>query len=722
MSFTFGLNPVLLVVCLLAAAGLTYWTYRRPVPPLSRARRGVLMGLRFLALFIVLALLFQPILRRLERQEHAPLLAVLVDDSQSLSLTGGVGDTATADLRAVVRSTLQQLNLDDLGGEARFFSFSGGVAPLPRTTNWADSLGFEGARTNIGQALDFAREELQDENLRGVLLVSDGRYNTGRNPLYVAERYPVPIFTLVVGDTTSARDVQIRRVTTNEIAYVGVELPLQVGLRAEDYGDARVTVSLSQNGQMLASAPVQLPNGTAEVPVDLSFTPTQAGLQRLVVSVTRLPGEATYRNNVESVAVRVLESKKKILLLAAAPSPDVSAVRQLLETDPNAEVTSFVQKGPGSFYEGTFPPDLGAFDLIALVGFPGAGADAAVMRRLAQAAENGTPLFFILGRQTDLNALRQYFADVLPAAPNTVRQNWDEAVFDATETGVQHPILAIAEAPPPSWQLLPPLLFNDSRWQTSPDARVLATVVIRGVALDDPLFVIRQRAGSRAAALLAAGTWRWLNLPPDLDAADAFWPGLLANTIQWLSTPQDDRRVRVQPIAQVFAGGDAVSFMGQVYDESLQPVSDASVEVQVTTPDGTRFPYTMEAVGNGRYTLDVGALPEGTYRYTAEATREGRVLGEDSGTFAVGALTLEFKETRADAALMRQIAQWSGGAFLAPAEAGGFPRLLQASEDFAPIVIEEARETKLWHRYVFLLLVILFLAAEWVLRKRSGMV
>lgn len=716
MTLSFGLSPWLLAACALVAAGLTYWSYHRTVPAVSPLKRAVLMALRFGALFIVLALLFEPVLRRQDTDTRPPVLAVLVDDSQSLTLAGGA-DTS----RAVPAQAVQAL-LDGLDGfdadELRLFSFSGTTRALPS----ADSLGFAGGRTDIAQALDHVRDAMKNDNLRGVLLVSDGRYNTGRNPLYTAERYSVPISTVVLGDTTRQRDVQIRRVTTNDLAYVDVALPVQVGLRADGYGGAEVAVTLARDGQVLHVQRVRLPADAAEVPVDLTYTPTEEGLQRLQVGVTRLDGETTYRNNIEAVTVRVLQSKRRVLLVAAAPGPDVAALRQLLEADPASRISSYVQKGPGAFYEGPFPTVLDTFDVVVLAGYPGRVADPAVTRRLADAARAGKPVLFVLGRQTDLNALRQGLGEVLPVQPDLVRTDYAEAVFVPTPTGLRHPILEQVGAPAVLWRRLPPLLFNTSRWQTSPDARVLATLEVRGVALNDPLLAVRSRGNTRTAALLGAGTWRWKNVPSDLEAAAALWPGLLANTVQWIAAREDDRPVRVAPVRTHFGGDEDVQFGGQVYDESLNPVDRASIQVEVTAPDGRVYPYLMASIGNGRYTLDVGLLPEGTYRYTATARRDEAVLGTDQGAFAVGGLTLEFKETQADAALMRQIAQRSGGAFVPASAAGDLAGQLRAAGTFTPLVIEETRSTELRHLYALLAVVIVLLTVEWFLRKRSGMV
>lgn len=264
--------------------------------------------------------------------------------------------------------------------------------------------------------------------------------------------------------------------------------------------------------------------------------------------------------------------------------------------------------------------------------------------------------------------------------------------------------------------------MNDSRWQPWPDTRVLAVNEVRGVRLDDPLLAIRHRDGHRSAVLLASGIWRWKNVPEDLFEAGEAWTLLFSNVLQWITTKEDDRPVRVAPTQQLFSGGESVTFNGQVYDESLNPIDGAEVELDVSAADGTRYPYAMDGIGNGRYALDVGALPEGSYRYSVVANRNGVPLGDDQGSFAVGALTLEFKETSANAPLLRQIAARSGGNFLDPVNLNALPDLLLQSGRFVSTFTEERQEEELRRMYVFFAIVVTLLTAEWLIRKRSGLV
>lgn len=742
MSFSFGLSPFLLAACLLAAGALTWWSYRRTVPPLSGWRRWLPASLRFVALALILFLLAEPVLRGVQTSEQAPILAVLVDDSESLRVTSrSVGDTsrratspeaddgargsdapddsAATPAASVIRSTLS--GLSSVRGDIRVFRFDRDARSLGAPASAADSLTLTGARTNLAAALETVRADLDGENLSSIAILSDGRYNAGRNPLYAAERSPVPIHTVTIGDTTGARDVQIRRITTNDLAYVGTELPVQVALRASQAAGEQVTVRLLRDGAPVDDATVRLPQGTSERVVRLSFTPDAPGLQPLTVAVTPLDGEATERNNTATQTVRVLESKRRVLLLAGAPGPDVGAVRRILSRDADTEVTARVARQDGRYYEGALPDDLSDTDVLVLMGFPSAAVSDADVNRVAEAVNGGLPVVFFMQPATDFGRLRS-FLGALPVTLDRARASSIEALIDPTASAMQHPVMQVQNAEDAPWEQLPPLQFNESRWSTSPDARVLATIQVRGMSIDQPALVIRRRAGQRSAALLASGTWRWTNLPDDFAAARPVWPGVLSNLIRWVAARQDDRPVRVSPVQDVFAGGERVEFTGQVYNESLEPISDATVSVTVSAEDGTEYPMTMDPAGNGQYEMDMGVLPKGTYSYSASARQGGAVLGSDDGRFSVGELTIEYREMRADPVLMRQIAERSGGQALTGSDADRLAEIVQQDAGFAPTTIRQEQESELWRWAVFLAVILACLAGEWTLRKRFGLV
>ena len=713
MSFSLGFSPFLLLASLLGAGALTYWMYQTAAVT-GWGRRG-LMALRFSALAVLLFLLMEPIWQRIATDEQPPVLAVLVDNTLSLS-GDGREDTAGMDIAEQVRQTVQRLPA--IEGEVRLFSFGSALAPLPETAGApAEPLRFDEERTDLAAGLEGVREQLRTANLRGVVVLSDGLYNTGRNPLAVAERYPYPIHTVVVGDTTQRRDVQVQRASTNDIAYVEVEQPVEAVIRGTATAGESVGVTLQEGDTVLDEQTLTLPEGDGERRVTLSFTPATEGLQQLEVVVSDIPEQVTDRNNRRTLSTQVLERRRQVMLVSGSLTPTTGAVRRALEADEDIELQSFTQRGSGGFYEGGLPDTFADVSVIVLVGFPGPATLAAERAQLAAAVADGTPVLYLHNRQADLDGLADAFGDALPARPDRRSAAATNVRPVLTQAGRSHPVFDGLEEALADLTRLPPLPYPAADWQVSPDARLLMQT-----DAEAPLLVLRSRAGQRSAAWLSTRLWSWFILPEELATLDALAPTMMANLIEWLATAEDDRLVRVAPTRPRFSGAEDVSFEGEVYNESLNPVPDATVQLEIEAPDGNTFPYTMRATGNGQYALDAGRLPEGTYAYTATATRDDAALGTDTGSFRIEQSALEFTQTQADASFMRQLAARSGGAFFTPDDVSGLATAVATDDDFAPDTRTLRSETPLWHLPYLLLLVVALLAAEWAWRKRAGLV
>ncbi|MEO0558553.1 MAG: hypothetical protein AAF170_10260 [Bacteroidota bacterium] len=711
MDLDLAFPPALLAICGVMATGLAIWSYGRSTPPVSGWRRVLLTALRATAFWLVLLLLFDPVWKRLTRSGEPPLLAVLIDSSESLTL-GTTGITPSER----VRSALTGLPDD---AALRFYTFDGDAAPRG-TALPDDSLQFVGERTDIAAALGRVEADFAGRNLRGVVLVSDGRSTDGRNPAYLAERFPVPVYTAVAGDSLSSRDVRLARVATNEVAYAGSPLPIRAGVRAIGYPGQRATVTVSENGRTLDRQEVTLQAGS-EVSADLDVTPSAAGLRRYTISVIPLDGEATTRNNTRTVSVRVLDDSRRLLLLAAAPSPDLTALRAVLEADRSLDVTVRTQRSPGRFYEGDLPATLGQFDLVVLAGYPGTAADASTVQRVATAIQDGLPAVFVLTRQTDLRRLAETLGDLLPASPSQIRPGFVSVSLAPTPAGAEHPVLRDVGVAPGRFRALPPLAASPTRWALRPGTRVLGTIQRGGTVLESPLLAVRQSGTVRTAALLGTGSWRWRTLPDDLADLQPAYPGLIDRLVRWTTAARDRRPVRVRADRALFGERERVTFIGQVYGEDFVPVEDAAITLTLRGSGGTTS-LSMRPVGNGRYLADAGVRPAGSYTFTAEATRGGGSLGQDRGTFGVGALAVEFREPGADIGLMRQIALRSGGAPVPLDSLGAFVRGLRSSGQLADRSFVREDATLLLTLPWLLALAVVLLATEWVARKRFGMV
>ncbi len=689
VDLAFAASPALLVLCTAAAGAFAWWRYRASVPRPAGWRFPTLVALRTAAFALVLFLLFEPVWTHVVRRSEPPLVALLVDTSESVALAPGVA--------ARVRAALADVPTDAV----RPYAFDGTARPAA-----LDSLRFDGERTDIASALARIESDFAGRNLRAVVLVSDGRSTEGRDAAAIAERFPVPVYTATAGDSLSGRDVRVARVLTNDVATVGTPFPIQTGVRAQGFGGRQTSLVISEAGRTVGSAPLALPADGGEATVDIAVTPTTPGLRTFTVTAVPLPGEATTDNNRMSVTVRVQSDVRQVLVVASGPGPDLAALRAVLDVDRGIRATYRTQRAPGTFYEGPLPDALGRFDLVVLAGFPGSAASPGDVERVASAIRGGVPALFLLGRTTSADRLAG-LADVLPARPAGGTSLVEQS---ASITDASHPVSTGLDG----LARLPPLAVPGSAWTLQPGSRTLATAGGR------PLLVVRQTSTVRTAALLGAGTWRWRTLPEGSEGLAPVWPLALDRLVRWTTAARDRRPVRVRADRARWGERESVTFSGQVYTPELAPVADADVVLTLRGPSGQTQTVPMRALGNGRYSADAGPQSPGATTFTAVATRGGATLGDDRGTFGVGRLSAERREPGADAAGMRLIALRSGGETVALDSLGAFVRLLRTTLADRPLVRRDA--TPVLGLPWLLAAILALLTAEWVLRKRSGLV
>jgi hypothetical protein len=144
-----------------------------------------------------------------------------------------------------------------------------------------------------------------------------------------------------------------------------------------------------------------------------------------------------------------------------------------------------------------------------------------------------------------------------------------------------------------------------------------------------------------------------------------------------------------------------------------------SIEI---TGEGEHIQADLHSLGGGRYEGAVEGLPPGEFTFRAIATRGGHEFGRDTGSFLVGGLNLEFLDTRMNAEVLQQLAYRTAGGYLACRDAGRLREMLGSLKSLSPSDEQKTEALEL-HRLPFMLvLVIALFSAEWIIRKRSGMI
>jgi hypothetical protein len=87
----------------------------------------------------------------------------------------------------------------------------------------------------------------------------------------------------------------------------------------------------------------------------------------------------------------------------------------------------------------------------------------------------------------------------------------------------------------------------------------------------------------------------------------------------------------------------------------------------------------------------------------------------------VGGINLEFQYTRTNTQLLRELARRTGGRSILVSEIDSLPGFLNQLPDFRAREVRHFESLELWNWPILLGALILLLAAEWILRRKSGM-
>ena len=687
-----------------------------PVPPFTRY---VLIGFRGLALTLLILAVCQPIFTLTRRSTVKPEIAVLIDNSLSMTLTDGAGNR-----EKMIRSMVGGKALEALSSAANveFFSISPSLHGVA-----VDSLRLDGPSTDIASAFRSLKNKT-GPRLSAVLLLSDGNYNSGENPLDEAERTSVPIFCSGVGDSLEQKDIAVQKLLTNSIAYIQSTVPVDVTVKVSGYENRVLTVNLLEDGKQLDRQNITLlPSGagrTAEYPVHFTFSPTAEGIKKYTVSVSALEGEVTKKNNTKSVFVKVLRNKMRVAVIAGFPNADVSAMMQGLHADHNIETSSAIQQPNGQFNGRPLSQfaGLSSADCIVLIGFPTEATTPSAIHMVSNAlTARGVPLLFIAARTLDLHRLKE-LGTFLPFTNQSDRID-EQAVFPNILPQQQYNVLVqSSENPSFDWNKLPPVFSSLGTFRAKPEALVLATTKVRGIIIDNPLLVSRSVMHAKSFAVLGYGIWRWKLLAGASGETENFFDPWISSVVRWLVTRDDNKELNVEPSKEIFSQGEVVDFLGQAYNANYQPVDNADIRVEVTAlSPRQRFETILRPLENGRYVGEFEALPEGDYSFTAEAKAGGTDLGKSEGRFSVGEQSIEFADTKMNKPILQQIAAVSGGEY---SDGGDFDRLVHdlAGRPFmSPAEQVTSTEFELWNLPALLSVIVALFGLEWFIRKRSGM-
>lgn len=682
-------SPAYVLLCILAGAGYALLLYRAKHPwPVSVNR--ALFALRAILAFILAFLLLGPIIRQVNNITEKPLFVILRDNS------GSVPEAVDSATLIQVKSELDQLreSLESKGYDVAVNNLSGEETTAPA---------YNEPTTDLHGALQTVSNRYEGKKFSGVLLVSDGIYNAGISPLFAS--YNFPVNTLGIGDTTQRMDIAIRNVAFNKIAYQGNKFPVRVEVILKGISDQRLNVVLLHQGRTIDQQTKDT-GRESFVAFDFQVQADQQGIQKYDVQVEVKPGESNVRNNRASIFVEVVEGKKKILVVAPSPHPDIKALRTVVEQNSNYELLLQI---PGITEQP--PVDIVPAE-IDLVIFHQAPDRMGKTRKLYNDfMANKNAAFFILGAQSDLVLMSR---EDLPLKLEGVPRDYDDVTPVVNTSFSNFTVSAEANSVVTEY---PPVSVPFGRFQFPLSARPLLFQQIGSIPTDKPLLAVEERQGRKIAIMMGEGFWRWRLDEFEQTGSAGGFDEIFGKLIQYLSTSDERRRFRSYPVKQEFSDVEQVVFESQVYNDIFEPVYGNNINIELTSDQGkvSRYSYVTNP-GNIRY--QIGGLGEGVYRYRSQTEINGS-KEEVRGQFVVVSKVVELQNLTADFDLLRKLATNTGGRFYA---AGSMDRLnaeLSEKEGTGVIRSEETYNAIINLKFLFWVL-LLMVSVEWFFRKYFG--
>ncbi|MBS1524640.1 MAG: hypothetical protein JST19_03260 [Bacteroidetes bacterium] len=677
------------LVCLLLGVLYAWLMYRQPVG-LGKSARHLLSVFRALAVFILAFLLVSPLIRSVAYDPQKPLILVAQDNSESIRLFKPAGFEAGQFVNNLAR--LKQ-ELGD-GYDLREFNFAGVLK---------DGLSgkFNGKQTDISSAVHQLNERFSNQNIGALVLATDGLYNQGSDPVYAARNLKTSIYTIALGDTVARRDLLIGNVNYNKTAFLGNDFVVEVLAEAYQAKGENIRLTVLEDGKQVFSQTDAVTSDNFKKIIPLKLTADKKGTRKFTINIAPVKNEISIQNNTETIYVEVLDAKQKILLLYDGPHPDISVIKQSIESNRNYEVKASLTSDLPSL-------KLNDYNLVVLY-----QAAENVSGALQNFIEKGkVPVWYIAGGQTNL----QQFNNEQKAVHISAGHDQVQEVFAQPVAGFS--LFTLSDSTINKLGHFPPLMAPFGDYRNGGNGQVLLKQKIGEVSTNYPLLMFSDENGHRIAVLTGEGLWRW-SLSEYQNYGNHHALEELANqVVQYLTVNSNRQRFRVYPAKNVFDEGENVILNAELYNDALELLNSPDVKIDLKSDSGKNYSFLFTRTGQS-YQLDAGTLPSGDYSYTA-SVKLGTQSLTANGRLTVKPLTLETRQTAADHKLLYQLAKQSGGQMLMSSQIGELAGLIRKNDNIKTIVYEDKRYSDLIDlKWVFVLVVVL-LSAEWFIRKREG--
>lgn len=661
------------------AALISFYQYFNDIRKKEDRSLWIALIIRFLSVFFLLILLFNPQYKKFTSFLKKPVLVVAFDNSSSINFLNQ-SQRANQFLTQFKNSERLKERFD-----ISYYTFG-------NTIGVNSELTFKESQTRINDLFN-AVDKIYNDKSMATVLISDGNQTFGRDYSFITKKEGHKVFPVVLGDTSNITDLKISRINTNKYAFTGNKFPVEIFLSYEGSNPVKAEIMLysGENTIFKEALNFEAPRGT--IIKNINLEAGKPGIKVYRAQISFLDEEPNKTNNTKEFAIEVIDQRTEVLVVSDMLHPDLGTLKKSIESNEQRIV---------KFTKSRVSQQVIDQSQLIIIYQPNA-AFSDLFKVLEQQKRN---YLIITGTRTDWNFL------------NNIQKNFSKEWVRQTEDiqGDLNSSYSSFNIESLSFEDYPPLEGYLGNLSFSIPFETLLFERIRNVKLENPLLATYENNGNRFAILNGENIWKWRahNYVKDTNFKD--FDLLLGKLVFYLSTNKKRERLTLdyQPF---YDGSNELKISASYFNKNYEFDSAATIILQLNPkPSGKKLEIPLVLKGN-YYEADISTVPSGAYDF--KVTVAGENISK-SGQFRILDFDIEKQFLKADLERMQRLASSTSGKLFYAEEFEKLEEQLLQDADYKPVRQSKAEVVSLIDFRMLLFIIIVLLSAEWFLRKYKG--
>lgn len=695
---------------LIACALLIYLTATLLTRPeyISRKKRNFFFVLRLLSTAALISAILSPVLKLTWDIDKPPEYLVLVDASASMAVSESNGRRFYPILESIKRGDWTS-NIKKRGALLRWMLFGSNVRHI--TPQDIDSATFSDGATDIGAAFTLTSN---DRTTAGIILFSDGAFNSGPEPEQAALSTGIPVYGVAVGDTFQYPDIYIEHIETLPHGNTGSPVKTRIIAGATGRINDSIIVEIRDGKDLLEKKCVYIGSAAGLHEIVLYPVPMNTGERKWKISLRMKTRESNIENNSQSHWIKIGSGKIKVAALFNAPCLDARFIRRAISMDTAIAVVSktiLASNEAGSADKFIQKAVSDSCDVLLLhnIAIDSLSRETVILlKRWTEELGHGLITFGkVLLKSPDSNLNWLPFASPMkltyPAISSKIENSRWASSSSIIETRDRVPLDAANLIPLP-W------------YDCAPAAGAISILTISTENTNRPLIFWKRSGKGKIMAVLQKSIWQWdftSDNGPGISISDFF-----SDWIRWMAVSDAEKRFHITLNRKQFKQGENAHVIAEVYDEALRPLSDATVEFTISDKMRKISRYELRPLAEypGMYEAGIPLFAGGEFKYSANAVFRSNKIGVLSGEFSVAESPLESGRTAANPFAIKKISEVTGGIFYNTI--GDFERRISGDLSYRKTTQTKEMNLSTGGSLWLIVIWILLLSTEWALRKK----